>query len=417
MPAHQRTVRCRAAIVVAAGAALLAIPSSASAAVSSAVAGGKLTITTNAGDAVAVTCAAGQAKVNGADPGTGAVTCAALTAIDITGDAAANAITLTGVTAADFPAIATVEVDGGDGADTISGSGFADALEGGPGNDRIVGDDNPANTRDAFLGQAGDDTLVWNPGDDDDTMDGGDGTDVIEVNGGGGPEQFITKPSATPGRVSFDRTGPTPPGPFNLDIATSERLDLNAAGGNDTLAADDGLLALGITLDYDGGDGDDRIEGADSADVLTGGPGRDIVVSRDRAADLVDCGTGLDLARVDRRDFLRGCDIVIGGGLRVRLAGGALDAERGRVAVALRCVATERCRGVVRLRRGDATIGSARFDVRRDRSRTVRVRLTRTGKRLVARSGRRGIRIAVEIDARDRSGNGWRTTSRRTLRP
>ena len=74
-------------------------------------------------------------------------------------------------------------------------------LSGGAGNDRIVPDDNPAGTRDVARGDAGDDTIVWNPGDDDDINDGGDGNDTSEVNGGSGGEQFTVKPSATAGRV------------------------------------------------------------------------------------------------------------------------------------------------------------------------------------------------------------------------
>jgi hypothetical protein len=33
----------------------------------------------------------------------------------------------------------------------------------------------------------------------------------------------------------FDRTGPTPPGPFNVDIGSAQGLDMNAAGGGDTV--------------------------------------------------------------------------------------------------------------------------------------------------------------------------------------
>ena len=69
-------------------------------------------------------------------------------------------------------------------------------------------------------GGEGDDTMVWNPGDGDDNMDGEGGVDTVEVNGGGGPEEFEVKPSGTAGRVQFDRLGPTPPGPFNLDIGS-----------------------------------------------------------------------------------------------------------------------------------------------------------------------------------------------------
>ena len=71
-------------------------------------------------------------------------------------------------------------------------------ISGGNGNDRVVGDDNPLNTRDISRGDAGDDTLVWNGGDDDDINEGGDGTDTIEVNGATLPEQFEIKASATP---------------------------------------------------------------------------------------------------------------------------------------------------------------------------------------------------------------------------
>ena len=68
---------------------------------------------------------------------------------------------------------------------------------GGAGNDRIVPDDNPAGTRDVARGDAGDDAIVWNPGDDDDLNDGGDGNDTSEVNGGSGGEQFTVRPSMT----------------------------------------------------------------------------------------------------------------------------------------------------------------------------------------------------------------------------
>ena len=120
-----------------------------------------------------------------------------------------------------------LDIDGGDGNDTLDGGDGADLIKGGAGNDRIMPDDNPAGTRDDARGDAGDDTIVWNGGDDDDLNEGGDGTDTVEVNGAAAGEQFTVKPSPTAGRVIFDRTGPTPPGPFNIDIGTAERLDLN----------------------------------------------------------------------------------------------------------------------------------------------------------------------------------------------
>ncbi len=102
---------------------------------------------------------------------------------------------------------------------------FADTVRGGGGNDRIEGDNNPPGTRDQSLGEGGDDTLVWNPGDGDDPNEGGAGSDTIEVNGGGGDEEFRSSPRPRPAASSSTAPARRLPGPFNLDIGTSERLD------------------------------------------------------------------------------------------------------------------------------------------------------------------------------------------------
>ena len=139
----------------------------------------------------------------------------------MTGGPGANAISLVGVTVATVPdspwptstAAAATTRSPAASTTTTSSAGTDD--------DRIIGDNNAGGTRDLAEGEAGDDTLVWNPGDGDDINEGGDGIDTIEVNGGGGGEVFTVKPSTTVGRIAFDRTGPTPPGPFNLDIGTA----------------------------------------------------------------------------------------------------------------------------------------------------------------------------------------------------
>ena len=272
----------------AAAVAALAFPAVASANVTSTVAAGALTVTGEANDGIAITCLANQVKVNGQDPNSGAAACDAITSIAVTGGDGANVIDLSGVqdrddaVDTDYPAITSVTIDGGGDNDTITGTEHTDTMRGGDGNDRIVGDENKAaGSFDVFEGQGGDDTLVWNPGHDSDKMDGGDGTDTIEMNGGGGGEQFTVKPSATAGRVQFDRTGPTPPGPFTLDIGTSERLDFNANGGDDSLVSDPGLDALGFKLDIDGGAGNDTLDGGDGADLMNGGDGDDRITPDD----------------------------------------------------------------------------------------------------------------------------------------
>jgi Ca2+-binding RTX toxin-like protein len=293
--ARQRNRKGRTGVVAGAVvAALLAVPASASAEVTSAVdPAGVLTVNSTANDAITITSVGGQVKVNGADPD-GAVNSADITAIDVSGGPGANNINLAGVNGTDFPALADgtdVTVDGGEGNDTINGSLLADHLEGGNGDDRIISDDSQLNSRDELLGEGGNDTMVWNPGDDDDDNDGGPGSDTVEVNGGGGGEQFEIKPSAVnPGGARFERTGPTPPGPFNIEIVASETLDLNANGGDDTLTTASG--ALGIGLDIDGGDGNDTLDGGDGPDLIAGGIGDDRIVGDNNALGTRDVSRG-----------------------------------------------------------------------------------------------------------------------------
>jgi Ca2+-binding RTX toxin-like protein len=129
--------------------------------------------------------------------------------------------------------------------DILLGKGSNDFLFGGDGNDTLTGGDGD----DQMLGGAGDDRMIWNPGDDSDLMEGGDGTDTAEINGGNGAEHFTITANGT--RVRFDRVDPAP---FSLDIGTTEKLVLNANGGNDIITAGDGLAAL-IQLTIDGGAG------------------------------------------------------------------------------------------------------------------------------------------------------------------
>src|SRR5215207_3290235 len=293
MPIARSAARSRiaASLAVATALALLAFPGVASAVVTSSVGAGVLTVDGEADDAIAITCDANDVQVNGADPDDGQADCDSIESILVTGGDGANAITLTGVTVAAFPAVISVDVEGGAGDDTITGSEYDDDLFGGGDDDRIIGGKNPAGTRDNSVGGDGDDTLVWNPGDGDDINEGGAGIDTIEVNGGGGGEQFTVKPSATAGRVAFDRTGPTPPGPFNLDIGTAERLDLNAHGGDDSMTSTTGV---GFALDIDGGEGNDTLIGGDDADLITGGAGNDRIIGGKNPAGTRDNSVGGD---------------------------------------------------------------------------------------------------------------------------
>jgi hypothetical protein len=113
--------------------------------------------------------------------------------------------------------------------------------------------------------------MVWNPGDDSDVMEGGDGIDTAEVNGGNGAEQFSALANGT--RVRFDRVNPAP---FSLDIGTTEKLVVNMNGGDDSFSAVGNLAAL-ISITVDGGAGNDTILGGNGADLLLGGEGNDFI--------------------------------------------------------------------------------------------------------------------------------------------
>lgn len=84
-------------------------------------------------------------------------------------------------------------------------------------------------------------------------------------------------------------------------------------GGNDDLRGGRGDDRIS------GGSGDDRIDGGAGDDVLMGGPGRDTIhggpgndriFARDGVRDIVDCGSGDDVATVDRKDVVRDCERV-----------------------------------------------------------------------------------------------------------
>ena len=137
------------------------------------------------------------------------------------------------------------------------------------------------------LGDAGNDTVIWNPGDGSAVIEGGADNDTVEVNGSDVAEIFTVTANGT--RVRFDETSPTP---YTLDIGTTENLVLHAGGGDDTITAGNGLAAL-IALTLDGGAGNDTITGGDGADLLIGGTGNDTVTGG-RGNDTAQLGDGDD---------------------------------------------------------------------------------------------------------------------------
>jgi hypothetical protein len=135
-----------------------------------------------------------------------------------------------------------------------------------------------------------------------------------------------------------------------------------------------------------------------------------VIRSRDNAADQVEGNGGFDVAFVDKRDTVRGVEIVLGGKLRVRHLGGKAITVAGNAAVVrLQSVAARQVNGRVYLLRGGKSLGSVKYKVTQ-KPKKIRIKLNRRGLRLLARAPRKGLSVKLRIDARDTNGNGWRTS-------
>jgi hypothetical protein len=141
---------------------------------------------------------------------------------------------------------------GGQGDDSLVGNTVANVIDGFIGTDWIVG--GPGG--DDLNGERGTDVLMWNDGDGNDQIAGGDqggDNDTVQVNGSTADDTFTVSPNG--GALRVTRTLPTP---VTLIISGTERLIVNGLGGADTFTVNDlgspGPLA---TLNLNGFDGSD----------------------------------------------------------------------------------------------------------------------------------------------------------------
>ena len=178
------------------------------------------------------------------------------------------------------------------GDDVLAGGDVDAVFDGGPGADRVDG----RSARDvlSFTGRREGVTVDLAAGR---TSDGDVLTGIETVWGGDGPDRLLG------GRGADVITG----GP-GADV-------LRGRGGNDVLSGDVGADVV------DGGAGNDTLSGDPvqgdgyytpiirlSRDVLRGGSGRDVILARDGRRDRVACGSGRDLAHIDKKDRVRACE-------------------------------------------------------------------------------------------------------------
>lgn len=235
-----------------------------------------------------------------------------------------------------------VRIEGRDGDDSIEGGGGNDELYGGRGNDTIFG--GSGNDRlygewgdDRLYGQLGDDTVDGGDGADvlDESVGGGSGRagERNVLDGGSGNDTLVG--CAGPDTLRGGSEDDTISGEVGDDV-------IEGGTGNDRLFGGDGndRISGGSGNDYaTGGTGDDTIDGEDGDDVLagesgtdrlTGGTGRDSLqggsgddfLDGGAGADFVDGGDGDDECVGGPDDVTDGNDTVAGGAGRDTLRGG-----------------------------------------------------------------------------------------------
>ncbi|MCC7373556.1 MAG: hypothetical protein IT581_02795 [Verrucomicrobiales bacterium] len=210
---------------------------------------------------------AGKMLVNGgAVPITGGVaTIANTTLIRILGLSGNDQISLDTTNGALPPG----DLQGGPGNDALVGGPTADDLDGGPGNDTLTG----RGGADRLFGGPDNDTMIWNPGDGSDVVEGQGGEDTLMFNGANIGENIDL--SANGGRFRFFRDIAN----IVMDCDDVESVRFNALGGADTITVNSlvGTDVTQVRLDLSSPAGGGAGDGASDTVVVLGTTGNDQV--------------------------------------------------------------------------------------------------------------------------------------------
>jgi Ca2+-binding RTX toxin-like protein len=190
----------------------------------------------------------------------------------------------------DAPNVQRIEVDGGDGNDTITAEASSPPLYafGGDGDDKISGGD----ANDTLSGGAGKNTLAGNNGAD--RLNGSGGRDKLF--GGAGDDRLY----GNGGNDNLDGGG----GVDRLFGGDGDDL-LDGGSSNDKLygeAGNDTLLGANQDDLLEGGSGNDSLDGGAGRDIYRGNSGDDFIEARDGQPDTIDAGSGDDKGRIDDID-------------------------------------------------------------------------------------------------------------------
>jgi hypothetical protein len=209
---------------------------------------------------------------------------------------------------------------GGTVANNWNAAGFTGGIDGNAGQHIVSMASGPG--ADTLTGGPGDDPLNGEEGDD--TLTGRAGTDNLT----GGPGTDTAKETGVTGAAVFDTFMSTPPFGNAVFAEPIERVDLTGSAAGDTMTATD----FAGRAKFDGAGGEDDLTGTEHDDELIGGPdpdtfaaagGADTVRADDGTVDTsISCGEGSDVAFADDGEpvdpdcetITRPGDVVPGGG-------------------------------------------------------------------------------------------------------
>ena len=210
----------------------------------------------------------------------------------------------------------TTSVNGQDGYDTLLGGAGAETFFGGAQNDRVDGNGGA----DIGILGTGHDTFVWDPGDGSDIVEGQGGTDRMLFNGSAGAENFDF--SANGNRLRFFRNL----GNITMDTDDVERVDLEALGGADNTVVNDltGTDVQLANIDLEGALGGGAGDGQPDTITARGTAGPDVINVSAWSGRIAVDGLAADV-RIRRAE--QGSDLLTidggGGGDLVRVFGSA----------------------------------------------------------------------------------------------
>jgi RTX calcium-binding nonapeptide repeat (4 copies) len=222
----------------------------------------------------------------------------------------------------------TLTVAGGNGNDTINTGDGNDVIFGGNGDDRV----NAGKGADTVVLGNGDDFFVWNPGQGSDAVDGGRGNDVMQFNGADGNE--IMSLSANGSQAVLLRNV----GTIRMDLRDIEIVNVAALGGTDDVTVNNlegtSVCHVNIDLSKSSGGSDQvadvvTVKGTDHADsVNVAAHGGRIDVAGLRADTQITGSETLDHLQVDTLD---GNDTVAVDPNVTTLIGVAVDLGLGQI--------------------------------------------------------------------------------------